>query len=231
MFASVATSTKILVHRGCVQGVRVNGRDIRARSVVSNANLVTTITKLIDPEYLDPSFVDQTREVRLNNSSTQVYMALSPDDHLDESTGDLLFSSTAPLFRTDLLLSQEVTSRTFSFYYPKTQPQSPAIPDCVQYECPFRRLDEAVRQDYEAAKQNLMETTLDALEKYVPNCRERSRAHGSRHACVPFNTTPSIRTARVLAPSLKDWPSAEVYPSRFRASTMPAASALSCPAG
>ena len=26
---------------------------------------------------------------------------------------------------------------------------------------------------YEASKQNLIETTLDSLEKYVPNCRER----------------------------------------------------------
>ena len=43
--------------------------------------------------------------MRLNNSSTQVYMALKPDELIDESTGDLLFSSTAPLFRTELLLS------------------------------------------------------------------------------------------------------------------------------
>jgi phytoene dehydrogenase-like protein len=28
-------------------------------------------------------------------------------------------------------------------------------------------------EDYLAAKQDLIETTLDALEKYVPNCRER----------------------------------------------------------
>ncbi len=44
---------------------------------------------------------------------------------IDESQcGDLLFSSTAPAFRTDLLLSRNITSRTFSFYYP----QDPARP-------------------------------------------------------------------------------------------------------
>ena len=64
------------------------------------------------------SFVQQANEVRLNNSSTQVYMALKPDERVDESTGDLLFSSTAPAFRTDLLLSRDITSRTYSFYYP-----------------------------------------------------------------------------------------------------------------
>jgi len=61
--------------------------------------------------------------VRLNNSSTQVYMALKPEERIDESTGDLLFSSTAGEFRTELLLSRRVTSRTYSFYYPRCRPQ------------------------------------------------------------------------------------------------------------
>ena len=56
-------------------------------------------------------------------------MALKPDDVLDESTGDLLFSSVAPAFQTDLLLSRHITSRTFSFYYPRTRPQ--AQPRCL----------------------------------------------------------------------------------------------------
>ena len=42
---------------------------------------------------------------------------------IDESTGDLLFSSTAPVFRTELLLSRDITSRTYSFYYPRTRPE------------------------------------------------------------------------------------------------------------
>ena len=50
-------------------------------------------------------------------------MALKPDERLEESTGDLLFSSTAREFRTELLLSRKITSRTFSFYYPRTRPQ------------------------------------------------------------------------------------------------------------
>ena len=58
--------------------------------------------------------------MRLNNSSTQVYMALRPDDADRRGPcGDLLFSSTAPAFRTEMLLSRNVTSRTFSFYYPQ----------------------------------------------------------------------------------------------------------------
>jgi phytoene dehydrogenase-like protein len=159
---------------GRVRSVTANGREIKTRAVMSNANLKQTVFDLVGEEYFDRSFVDDARAVRLNNSSTQVYMALKPDDWIDESTGDLLFSSTAPLFRTDLLLSRDITSRTYSFYYPRTRPQS--RPRCLivsstnaRYEDWASLSDEA----YEASKRDLCETTLDALDKYVPNIRER----------------------------------------------------------
>jgi phytoene dehydrogenase-like protein len=115
---------KILVADGRVSGVQVNGRTIGTRAVISNANLRSTIFGMIGEQYFDPSFLDQARAVRLNTSSTQVYMALKPDEQIDESTGDLLFSSTARHFRTDLLLSRDITSRTFSFYYPRMRPHN-----------------------------------------------------------------------------------------------------------
>ena len=105
-----------------VSAVHVRGRRIPCRAVVSNANLRTTILKMIGEEKLDRGFVEQTEQVRLNNSSTQVYMALKPGEEIDESSGDLFFTSTAKEFRTDLLLSRDITSRTFSFYYPRTRP-------------------------------------------------------------------------------------------------------------
>ena len=74
------------------------------------------------PEKLDRDYVERTEAVRLNNSSTQVYMALKEGEEIDESSGDLFFTSTAKEFRTDLLLSRDITSRTFSFYYPRTRP-------------------------------------------------------------------------------------------------------------
>lgn len=101
-------------------------------------------------------------------------MALKPDVRLDEAAcGDLLFTSTAPVFRTDLLLSRQVTSRTYSFYYPKTRPErnrSLIVSSTnARYE-DWAGLDEA---DYQAGKRRLVETTLDAVEKYVPKIREK----------------------------------------------------------
>ncbi|BBO32437.1 phytoene desaturase family protein [Lacipirellula parvula] len=159
---------------GQVRSVTVNGRTISCGAVMSNANLKQTIFNLVGEEYFDKGFVDDAREVRLNNSSTQVYIALKPDDVIDESTGDLLFSSTAPVFQTDLLLSRDVTSRTFSFYYPRTRPEG--RPRCLVVSSTNARYEDWANlpeDEYEASKQDLCETTLDALDKYVPNIRER----------------------------------------------------------
>jgi phytoene dehydrogenase-like protein len=165
---------RILIDRGRVSGVQVNGRTIRASAVVSNANLKHTVFGLVGEEHLDKAFVDDARAVRLNNSSTQVYMALKPDEVIDETTGDLLFSSTAPLFRTDLLLSRDITSRTYSFYYPRTRPEG--RPRCLIVSSTNARYEDWADlsdEEYEASKRDLVETTLDAVDKYVPNIRDR----------------------------------------------------------
>lgn len=169
-----ADAERIHVERGRVTGVTVNGRFIRTRAVISNSNLRSTVLSLVGPEHFDPKFVDDLRAVRLNNSSTQVYIAMKPDERVPEETGDLLFSSTADHFRTDLLLSRDVTSRTYSFYYPRTRPHG--RPRCLivsstnAHYNDWAKLNEA---DYEASKRDLIEKTLDHLDRYVPNVRQR----------------------------------------------------------
>ena len=166
--------TKILTHRRRVTGVEVGSHTIKTRAVVSNANLTSTISKLVGPENFDKPFLEDAQAVRLNNSSTQVYMAMKPGEEIDESTGDLLFSSTAPAFRTELLLSRDITSRTFSFYYPRTRPEGQ--PRCLivsSTNAEYKDWIDLSKEEYEASKQDLIETTLDALDKYVPNVRER----------------------------------------------------------
>lgn len=166
---------KVLVDHGRVTGVQVGGRTIQTGCVVSNANLWSTIFNMVGQQHFDRSFAEEARQVRLNNSSTQVYMAFKPGEEIDESTGDLLFSSTAEEFRTDLLLSRDITSRTFSFYYPRIRPQKSDERYAVvsSTNANFEDWANLSKEKYEASKQDLIETTLDALDKYVPNCRER----------------------------------------------------------
>lgn len=165
---------KINTRRGAVESVEVNDRTIRCRSVVSNANLLTTIFKMVGEDVFDKDYIDDARNVRLNNSSTQVYMALAENDSIDPATGDLLFSSTADRFETDLLLSRDITSRTFSFYYPSTRPHANPRHLIVSSTNAnwedWKHLDE---EQYKASKEDLIDSTLGALEKYVPNARER----------------------------------------------------------
>jgi phytoene dehydrogenase-like protein len=164
---------KILVHDGRVAGVEVNGRQIEARAVVSNANLKATIFHLVGADHFDRKFREDAEAVRLNNSSCQVYMALKPGAELDESLGDLLFSSTAPLFRTEALLSRDVTSRTYSFYYPRTRPGSDRSLVVSSTNARYSDWVGLSSEDYEASKRDLVETTLDALARYVPDIRAK----------------------------------------------------------
>jgi len=165
---------QILIENGRIAGIEVNGRQIKCGTIVSNANLNATIFRMVGEKYFDKNFIDEARTVRLNNSSTQVYMALKPDERVDESTGDLLFSSTAPLFRTEWLLSRDITSRTYSFYYPCTRPLG--RPRCLivsSTNANYEDWAKLSKEDYAASKQDLVETTLNALEKYVPQARDK----------------------------------------------------------
>ncbi len=165
---------QIHVENDRVTGVTINGRRIRCRAVVSNANLKYTILKLTGREHFDPQFVESAEAVRLNNSSTQVYIGLKPDERIDEDMGDLFFTSTSREFRTDLLLSKNVTSRTYSFYYPRTRPQG--RPRCLivsSTNAHYADWANLSPEDYEASKQELIEGTLEHLNQYIPGIGER----------------------------------------------------------
>jgi len=172
-------ATKINIASGRVVSVEVDAKGathtMKCDAVVSNANIRQTIFDLVGEEKFDRNFIDDAKAVRLNNSSTQVYMALQDDDRLEvKELGDLLFSSTAPRFEADALLHRDITSRTFSFYYPKTRPHAP--PRCLivsSTNAHYHDWADLPEDEYAASKKDLCETTLDALDKYVPNIRER----------------------------------------------------------
>ncbi len=172
-------ATSINIEGESVASVEVDAKGathtIRCDAVVSNANIRQTIFELVGQEKFDQGFIDDAQAVRLNNSSTQVYMAMQENDLLDvKELGDLLFSSTASTFETEALLSRDITSRTYSFYYPKTRPH--ADPRCLivsSTNAHYQDWADLPDEEYEASKKDLCETTLDALDKYVPNVRER----------------------------------------------------------
>ncbi len=187
---------KIIVENGHVVGVKIcetpidvaipelkgqqlkpsplSGKTIGTKAVFSNANLKGTIFNLVGRDQFDEAFIQEADAVRLNNSSTQVYMALKEGESFDEDIcGDLLFTSIAPEFRTDLLLSRNITSRTYSFYYPKTRPGTNRYYIVASANAQYEDWSKLSPEDYVKSKHDLIDTTLTALEKYVPNVREK----------------------------------------------------------
>lgn len=155
-----------------VTGVWVNGRRIGCNAVLSNSNIKGTVLQLVGPEHFDPNFVEETRAVRLNNSSCQVYIALKPGEGFDYC-GDLLFHSEHSGFDIQAMLSKNVSSRTFSFYYPETRPGSDRWLIVSSTNANYRDWADLPEEEYEREKALLCETTLDCLSQYVPRLRER----------------------------------------------------------
>ncbi len=153
-----------------VSGVFVNGRRIGTDAVVSNANLKSTIFRLVGEDRFDPEFLEQARAVRLNNSSCQVYIALKPGLGFDD-VGDLLFHSEHKGFDIEAMLSRDISSRTFSFYYPKTRPESNRHLIVSSTNANYHDWNHLPEDEYQASKRDLVETTLDCLERYVPGVR------------------------------------------------------------
>jgi len=161
---------RIVVENGCVVGIDVQGRRIRCAAVVSNANLKTTIEKLVGWRHFEAGFTRQARAVRLNNSSCQVYMGLKKGERVDH-IGDLLFTSIEPEFDSQRLCAKDVTSRTFSMYYPDIRPGSDRCAIVSSTNANWSDWADLPDEQYEWEKTNLIETTLTALEKYLPDIR------------------------------------------------------------
>lgn len=166
---------KIVVEDGNVRGIELDGKLIRTKAIVSNSNLKSTIFRMTGSEYFKPEFVEKAEKVRLNNSSCQVYLALKPGEKFDENVcGDLLFTSVAPRFDAKMLLSRNITSRTYSFYYPRTRPGV-----CDRYavvastNANYDDWANLSPEAYETSKKDLIEDTLNAIEKYVPGIRQK----------------------------------------------------------
>ncbi|MCH7812417.1 MAG: NAD(P)/FAD-dependent oxidoreductase [Planctomycetes bacterium] len=161
---------RIIIENGCARGVLVNGRTIRSGSVLSNANLKTTIERMVGLEHFDADFAAAAQAVRLANSSCQVYMGIKKGATLDY-IGDLLFTSVAKEFDSKALCAQQVTSRTFSMYYPDTRPGSDRYAIVSSTNANWEDWADLDADAYRREKQHLIETTIETLEKYIPDVR------------------------------------------------------------
>jgi phytoene dehydrogenase-like protein len=158
---------KVLLDKGRVCGVVCNGRTIRAKAVLSNANLKSTIHKLIGDEHFSPGFLREAAAVRLNSSSCQVYMGIRKGESIPY-IGDLFFTSTHSEFDSEALNSMNVTSRTYSFYYPDTRPGSNRYAIVCSTNANYADWSKLSEEDYQREKDRLITGVVETLEKYLP---------------------------------------------------------------
>ncbi|GJL78714.1 MAG: phytoene dehydrogenase [Nitrospinaceae bacterium] len=163
---------KILIEDRAVQGVRINGKNIGCNTVLSNSNLLNTVHRLAGDENFTPEFIEEVKKVRLNNSSCQVYMGIRKGEKIDYR-GDLLFSSDADEYNTEKILSQDVTSRTFSFYYPEIRPGTGRYSIVASTNAKYDDWAHLDEKNYQIEKNRLIENTLNSLEKYLPGVRKK----------------------------------------------------------
>ena len=110
--------------------------------------------------------------MRINNSSCQVYIGIKEGEEI-EYIGDLIFSSTADRFDALKMLDKNVTSRTFSIYYPWMRPGRERYAIVSSTNARFENWNELSEGQYKLAKNALAEDTLHCLEKYVPDIRSK----------------------------------------------------------
>ncbi len=164
---------KVLIENKSVRGVQVNGKDIYANAVLSNANLLSTIHRLAGDQNFSAKYLGEVKKVRLNNSSCQVYIGIRKGEKIDY-IADLLFTSTEEKFESDLLLQHMGKSRTFSFYYPHIRPGSDRYSIVSSTNARFEDWAFLNDEEYAKEKQKLIDKTLDHLEKYIPDIRKKA---------------------------------------------------------
>ncbi|MBY0518233.1 MAG: FAD-dependent oxidoreductase [Bacteriovoracaceae bacterium] len=165
---------KIIIENGKVTGILHKGKKVKTHSVLSNGNIRSTVLNMVGEEYFKPAFVEKTKAVRLNTSSCQVYMGFKAGTVLPPM-GDLVFTSSYPVYDPERLVDLKVSSRTFSVYYPhETRPQDPDARAAIvsSTNCRFEHWANLTKEEYESEKAFMIEETLKGLEVYFPELRD-----------------------------------------------------------
>lgn len=170
-----AKADKIIVENGKTHAVVINGKQVKTKAVLSNANIRSTVLNLVGEEYFSNEFVEKTKAIRLNSSSCQVYMGLKKGASIPH-IGDLIFTSSYPVYDAHRILDLKVSSRTFSVYYPKeTRPQEPDARVAIvsSTNCLYDDWKKLSPEEYEKEKQLMIEDTLKGLEAFIPDIRDQ----------------------------------------------------------
>ena len=149
-------------------GVIVNGQRVSSTAVVSNANIRSTVLRLVGQEQFSKPFVDEVNGIRMNSSSTQVYLGVQAGETIPD-IGDLLFTSSAPEFDSNALCALDCTSRTYSFYYPEIRPGTDRYAIVASINSNYEDWAKMSDEDYAHYKEQYAREAIDVLEGFIPD--------------------------------------------------------------
>ena len=163
-------ATGVCVEGGRVASVLLNGSEIGCNALIFNGSLPRLVTELVGESHFGGEFLDGLGKVKLSTSSCQVYIGIKPGEKLPY-IGDLLFTSVHPEFDSEALCSRNISSRTYSVYYPEIRPGTDNYSIVASMNARYQDWEGLSREQYQASKAAMIEETLDALTEYVPNIR------------------------------------------------------------
>ncbi|MBT3586239.1 MAG: NAD(P)/FAD-dependent oxidoreductase [Halobacteriovoraceae bacterium] len=164
---------EIIIEDGETKGVVVNGQKVVSKSVLSNANLISTILNMAGEEYFPKEYIEKAKAVKLNTSSCQVFMGIKKGESIPR-IGELVFYSDDAKFSSQLILSPNVGSQTFSVYYPEIRPQRPDRYAVVSSSnARYEDWKDLSDEEYKKQKDFVIERALATLEKLIPGVREK----------------------------------------------------------
>jgi phytoene dehydrogenase-like protein len=163
---------KVHIEEGRVTGVTVNNKFVKADCVISNAGIHPTINKLAGPENFPAEYIEKLNDVKVNSSSCQVYIGIDKDEEVPYF-GDLVFTSTHPEYDSDALTGFDITSRTYSVYYPEMRPERNRYTIVASINAKYEDWKNLSDEDYQIAKDKMIDETIQSLEKYVPGIRDK----------------------------------------------------------
>ena len=166
---------KIEIQEGKASGVILNGKLVKAKSILSNGNIRSTVLNLVGEEHFPSDYVEKTKAIRLNSSSCQVYMGLKAGATIPY-IGELVFTSSYPTYVPERLLDLKVSSRTFSVYYPhEARPQVPDARVAIvsSTNCHYDDWKNLSKEEYEKEKEFMIEETIKGLEAFIPDIRDK----------------------------------------------------------
>jgi phytoene dehydrogenase-like protein len=162
-----------------------SGEEIAARAIVSNADPRTTFLKLVDPVFLDPSFLLKIRNYRATGVSAKINLALSdlpsftgvegdevrtklsgrihigPDiDYLERAFDAAKYGDYSPLPYMDITIP--------SLLDPALAPAGAQVMSVYIQYAPYK----LKKGDWSSRREEFADNAIDALSSYAPNLKE-----------------------------------------------------------